>query len=372
MPLAYRDFRLRIEDTADGLIVVADEGDSSIGPLPFAIDPRAAADLADHLRGVAGALGVSRRPRRGSSKGLFRSPEEEVVRRFGKQLYDALFPPLIRQGFLDRRRAAQADNEGLRIRLQLAQGKGLQAIPWEFLFDDRLNDFHILQIGSPLVRVPQGADDGVSPPAGPPLRILAMSARPDNWDQLDLEAEELHLRRVMEPLEDAGRVVLRFVRGQTLDDVRRRMNEPEPWHVFHFMGHGGTDEQGKRCLIFCTRDNRADYVTADDFKRVCPGLRLVVLNCCESAAADSTGFGSIAEELARKADAVVAMQYPISDEAAKRFSQIFYEYVVDGNTLDDALVAARQEMARLRSFEWGVPSLHTRTSSTLRLVPTPH
>ena len=59
--------------------------------------------------------------------------------------------------------------------------------------------------------------------------------------------------------------------------------------------------------------------------------------------------------------AVVAMQFPISDQAAIEFSRRFYASLAGGLSIERALTNARVAMYDERNFEWGIPVLFTRT-----------
>jgi CHAT domain-containing protein len=198
-----------------------------------------------------------------------------------------------------------------------------------------------------------------------------MASSPDDFGDsgVDLTREETQLREMEEDLGEDKIELHGVIGGSTLDRLSRRLQEVEP-DIFHFMGHGGKNE-GRNCLVFCTDDQKAQFVDALQLRQILPpSVRLVVLNCCESGAADSAdGFGSIAAHLARtRIPAVVAMQYPITNDAATEFSKTFFRYVLTGHSLDAALATARQRLSREYGIEWGVPLLHLQASSTAHMI----
>jgi len=91
----------------------------------------------------------------------------------------------------------------------------------------------------------------------------------------------------------------------------------------------------------------------------------VVLNACDTgrgSAADA--FSSTATALIRREiPAVVAMQFEITDSAAIRFAQSFYEHVAKRRPVDDSVMRARRalRLAKKDSLEWGTPVLYLRT-----------
>jgi len=68
----------------------------------------------------------------------------------------------------------------------------LARLPWEFLYDAGQDDYLGLRL--PLVRSPQVLEPQRPLPVTPPLRILAMAARPGDREalQVGVEQERLH------------------------------------------------------------------------------------------------------------------------------------------------------------------------------------
>ena len=122
----------------------------------------------------------------------------------------------------------------------------------------------------------------------PPLRILGMIAAPTGLAALDVVAERQRLERAVTGLVRRGLVRLQWLEGQTCRVLHRAMRPGSgPWHIFHFIGHGGFDpvrEEG--LLALCGSEGQQDPMTATELGRELadhPTLRLVVLNACESA-----------------------------------------------------------------------------------------
>jgi CHAT domain-containing protein len=61
--------------------------------------------------------------------------------------------------------------------------------------------------------------------------------------------------------------------------------------------------------------------------------------------------------------AVVAMQFPISDEAAINLSGAFYDRLAANWPLERALTHARKMMQQKSRTEWGIPVLFTRSGT---------
>ena len=299
------------------------------------------------------------------------SAEEQAVQDFGRALFGALFTEDVR-GLYDasRLKAMQEGKDGVRLRLRILSPK-LAALPWEYLYDARQGSYLCLARTTPLVRYPE-VEQPITPlRVTPPLRILGMIASPSDQDVLDVEREKERMRRALKDLEAHGLVQLEWLPGQTWRDLQRAMRVGGPWHIFHFIGHGGfgqgegvlalADENGKTHLLSATQ---LGYLLANH-----TSLRLVVLNACEGARGDSHDlFSSTAATLARRGiPAVLAMQYDITDRAAVEYTRTFYESLADQLPVDAALGEARAaiHLGIHNSLEWGTPVLYMRAPDGL-------
>jgi tetratricopeptide (TPR) repeat protein len=169
-------------------------------------------------------------------------------------------------------------------------------------------------------------------------------------------------------LERDGQVQLNWVPGQTWSDLEDVMDQG-PWHIFHFIGHGGFDRNtDEGTIALATEDGRTDPVGADDFSRLLGdhhSLRLVMLNACDTGQASSLDtFSSTAGALVRRGiPAVVAMQFEITDLAAIEFARTFYEATAKRLPVDVSVMRARRRMkhAKKDTLEWGTPVLYLRS-----------
>ncbi len=157
--------------------------------------------------------------------------------------------------------------------------------------------------------------------------------------------------------------------GQTYRDLEDALDKGA-WHVFHFVGHGGYDRVADEgTLALADEMGRADPIGAEDISRLLAEhhpLRLVVLNACDTGRGSATdAFSSTAAALIRRElPAVVAMQFAITDLAAIRFAQAFYDYVAKRRPVDDSVMRARRalRLAKKDSLEWGTSVLYLRAS----------
>src|SRR3712207_5242693 len=318
-------------------------------------------ELKDRLQSLEIAL-----LRSGGTRRRIPSPEEHTVQDFGRGLFEALLVGDVRNRYEVSLSEARRRNKGLRLKLRI-QPPELAVLPWEFLYDAERDRYLSLSSNTPLVRY-MDLPQPVEPlPVSPPLRILGMVTSPLGLDPLDVEHEKRLVEEAIKGLRENGLLELTWLEGQTWRHLQRAMRRG-PWHVFHFVGHGGfdpateegaialSDEAGHKRLLRAT--SLAELL--DDHYP----LRLVFLNSCEGAkGSESDAFSSTAATLVRRGTpAVVAMQYEITDKAAIEFSRDFYEAVADGLPVDAAVTEARTAVSMRSALEWGTPVLYMRSS----------
>lgn len=312
----------------------------------------------------------------------------------GAQLFNGVFSDVISRLYAESLGEVRGSNNRLRLKLRIDPPE-LRMLPWEFLFDSVPGEWVALQRQVSITRFVSVAEPVGSFSVAPPLRILAMVASPSNLAQLDADTECRHLSDALDDRIAQGAVELGWVRGETFEDLQRTLEgRPAarrtrgatedvrgPWHVFHFIGHGDFDHaRGGGVVALCTPDGAADLVPAGNLARQLgnPGsIRLVVLNSCKGAQGDATDRFSSTSELMLKAGipAVVAMQFEISDGAAKRFAESLYYRLAEHASLEEAVWGARDAVQRAESaeasWEWGTPVLSMRSDDSRLFTFTP-
>jgi formylglycine-generating enzyme required for sulfatase activity/outer membrane protein assembly factor BamD (BamD/ComL family) len=295
------------------------------------------------------------------------SEEEQAVLDFGRALFEALFTPEVRSCYDVSRREAEQQGVGLRLKLRI-QPPELAALPWEFLYHPGQAEYVCLSTRTPVVRyleVPQR----IQPLAvAPPLRILGLIASPCDLPALDVAREQQRIENAIADLRARGLVELAWLPGQTWHDLQRAMRQG-PWHIFHFIGHGGFDRHtGEGLIMLADRNGEAAHFGAKRLGRLLAdhrSLRLVLLNACEGArGSEHDVFSSTAAILVQRGiPAVLAMQYAITDRAAIEFARTFYEALGDGMPVDGAVAEARKAIsfAVANTVEWGTPVLYMRS-----------
>jgi hypothetical protein len=293
----------------------------------------------------------------------------EEVKDYGRRLFEALFQGSVLESFRENLLEIRGDPEiGLRIRLRLSEAPELATVPWEFLYDRRLNRFLALDDETPIVRYLD-----LPFPAGPlevrpPLRILVMISSPRGVAELDVEEEWALLNQALGDLIREGSVVLHRLERATLAALRWRLKDGN-YHVFHFIGHGGMDTSTERGVLVLEDDQSGpDVVEAETIAGILGAektLRLAVLNACEGGRASGSDiFAGTAQTLVQQdLPAVLAMQFEITDEAAITLTHDFYKALAYGDLVDAALTEARRGLrfVKRNPLEWGTPVLYMRS-----------
>jgi formylglycine-generating enzyme required for sulfatase activity len=363
----YLDFELQIEPSAlEGkyhVSVTASPAGETQQPvqIPFPFNVRDLERLQDKLEKAL--LWSRMRTRRALS------PEEKLVRQFGRRLFETVFQGDVRSLFYESRLKADHAHMGVRLKLRLRSPE-FARLPWEFLLEPRSDEYICLSRDTPLVRYLELARPIAPLKVAPPLRILGMIASPYDLPELDVAAEKQRMEKAL-ARQPGMSIDLTWLEGQTAADLQRalRRADREPYHIFHFVGHGNFDAQRDEGVLWLANEQgRASRLTATQLARLLGdhrGLRLAVLNACEGAQGSELDvFSSTAATLVRRGiPAVLAMQYEISDRAATLLAENFYESLAEGLPVDAAVAEARKAitMDNDRSLEWGTPVLFMRS-----------
>lgn len=299
----------------------------------------------------------------------------------GAALYQSLFSGRVGALYAESRGRAEGSDRGLRIKLRFDPGisgmSWVPALPWELVFRPDTEEFLGSDLYSPIVRYLEVPRSSALPAFQPPLRILVALASPCGSDPLNLEEERRKLEKALGG--QPGEIDPDFLENATLDGIRTKLRS-RPFHALHFMGHGGWNPlTGEGSLLLETADRNRDLVggalLADAIKGTTMPL-LVVLNACDTARTagfeGASPFGGVAAALVRKGvPAVVAMQFPITDDAALPFAGALYSRIAAGDPVDTAVTEGRMAIrtALRDSMEWATPVLFMRTPDGRLFAP---
>ena len=298
---------------------------------------------------------------------------EELLKRLGRILFDALFDKNISNQFSAVKAEAEHMGRGVRLRL-IFEKPEIAALPWEFLYDESTNTFLANDPKTALSRyidVPLKKQD--IKPATLPLKMLLVISSPSDLDPLDSEGEEKLIRKALEKHISSGLIEIDTVAKATIDAIYQRLNE-KAYNVFHFIGHG-VFENNKGHIALVDEDGRARLLDDEAFANLFLGKRglgLVILNSCEGATTSTAqAFRGIAPRLVQRGiPAVIAMQYTILDSTAKTFAEEFYRSLARGEPVDRAVQSARNLIsikAKLDNRDFATPVLFMRAKDGIIL-----
>jgi hypothetical protein len=184
-------------------------------------------------------------------------------------------------------------------------------------------------------------------PAESPLRILIVVSQPTDMPPV-VSAPVIE---VIKELAKSYPIQIDTLDEPTIDNFLDKLKETMP-HVLHFIGHGRFNKaEQKGAIALLKPDQKSaewceDAIFAEYFvnARVLP--RLIFLHLCEGGSVDlEANFAGLAPRLMRsKIQAVVAMQYPITNKAAIAFSRAFYRELAKGEPIDDAVQQGRYKI----------------------------
>lgn len=340
---------------------------SPIGQTSVDVDsPFTAQEIENHLA-ILGRM----------QEGVTLAQEAQAARDFGERIFNFLIrnhEDIIAAYFASLERAG---NDGLRIRLSVEKAGELARLPWEFLRDPS-RDFLALSRSTPVVRYTPQLTLRRPLNVTIPLRVLVMISTPTNFPALDVEGEWQRLQEATADLQKRGLLQLERLNEATLIALQRKMRSSD-YHIFHYIGHSdfnATTQQG--VLVF---ESERDPAQGQIITGVSLGqelgeessIRLVVINSCHSARRpERDALTGIASGLvARGIPAVVAMQFEISDDAAKAFAEEFYRAISETLPIDTAVSEARRAISnRVGNIEWAIPILYMRSDDGVLFLPT--
>lgn len=294
------------------------------------------------------------------------STSEQLLQTIGRQLFDGLFSGPVGTAYRFNAREAETRGERLQVVLQLEAAE-LASLPWESMYDTE-NDSYI-GLADPVIRhVPLSETEPVA--VKPPLRVLVIVASPDGMADLDVEAERTKLNQALAEPIASGRLHLTWLMQATWEQVQDQLHSGT-WHIVHFIGHGGYDQQGDQgVLAFIGEQNGVHLVDANRLAALLmeatPTPRLVVLNSCQSGRSGTQDlFSSTAATLVRRGiAAVAAMQFSISDVGATKFARGMYGALASGRSVGAAIGSGRVGLLSTPgSLEWVTPVLYVRGNS---------
>jgi CHAT domain len=291
---------------------------------------------------------------------------------YGRALGEALFQgTALGDAFNQALAALPAPDGKLRVRLRL-EAPELHAVYWEHLSYPLGGEWHPLGFGTntPFSRdVPGPWQEALAPPAGRPLRLLAVVASPTDLERYKLnpisEEERQALRKALAQLPDVAVTYLESGGKDrpTLDRVVAAFGEG--FHLVHFLCRAATTVgRGGAALFLEQPSGSVDVVGSERLRDSFSRSRTRPWVCFLGEGTADTRLhnpaplllGRILVEYAGIPAAVV-MTERVGPETAGRFARAFYGGLLTHGAID---VAANEARALVQDgWHWGVPVLYS-------------
>ena len=320
----------------------------------------------------------------------------------GRILYESVLYGQVKALF-DQELAATAQGQRLAVVLRIARDMvtlldekshmSLTSLPWELLrgpegslaVDGRLMLFRALPASSAAVpRLPVAAE---------PLRILVVPAQPSDvleaarsgWSpekkgRYDKALENIH--DSLQALEEHDAVErVDVLERPTSASLKAALRTAQPPNIVHYIGYDSKNRDSQnRCIALLRPGGElAEWADnkqfADQFRSLSAPPRLVFLHLCEGPRDGyqngydfvRANFTELAQRLLdRGVQLVVAMQYPMSPDVGAEFTRRFYDRIREGESVAEAVQAARQDAAWF--YRLGGPLLYLRDADET-LIP---
>jgi len=297
----------------------------------------------------------------------------------GEELGQCMFPPRVLTAFTETLRGLAA-GAGIRVRL-LCVDEEMARWPWElaraavpaktrprYLFrDERFS----------LVRAVIDHRPVDQPKERRKLVILTVDATKVLGEQ-ELEPDFPEQLASAAPLR---RLDLPHPTRRTIDELIDQVVDGEdPLDIFHFTGHGRPprDGQAGALVLYRDQDTGSGHYRGDELAKQLhrAGTSLAFVNACYTdqaavAGVSASGDGpGIAQSLTGIVPVVIAMRDAVRDRDAKDFAQTFYQWLLNGSTVDEAVARGRVGLDESLPG-WGNVVLYSRASSGRFLEPMP-
>jgi tetratricopeptide (TPR) repeat protein len=332
-------------------------------------------------------------------------------RQWGEDLFNAVFQHRTAQRLFN---YFQDENQPGRLLTISASHPAILSLPWELLRDPQSTYLFHENPRISIRRRLAGAGGGRRPfkvQVKDRLRLLFVVSRPSDAGFIDPRGEAIAVLNAIQQ-EAAGRVEVEFLRPATLDNLVARLEDSRqpPVDIVHFDGHGVFDldgrfqEQAKHSdpvgltkggndnggnigyLLFEDKEGKKALITAETLGDMLNRQKvgLIVLSACQSAAMGGEdgedAMGSVAARLTHAGiPTVLAMTYSVLVTTANQLFAKFYQGLVSGAGMGEALDNARRDLylnqqrgerqrgeqrVQLKLQDWFLPALYQAAGDT--------
>jgi len=322
--------------------------------------------------------------------------------KWGADLFNAVFHSRAAQR---RFNDFQDEDEPGRLLTISASHPAILSLPWELLRDP---EGTYLVHENPRISIRRrlaGAGGGRKPfkvKVKDRLRLLFVVSRPSDRGFIDPRGEAIAVLDAIAQ-EAAGRVEVEFLRPATLDNLVARLEDRRkpPVDIVHFDGHGVFDPDGRwqerakfsdpvgatkggnenggntGYLLFENKEGKLALISAETLGDMLNRQKvgLIVLSACQSAAmGGEEAMGCVAARLTHAGiPAVLAMTHSVLVITARQLFAKFYQRLVSGEGIGEALDNARRDLylnrergerqrgdkrITMKLYDWFLPALY--------------
>lgn len=320
-------------------------------------------------------------------KGLLVSTatQHERLQQVGAALFDALFPKGTEARGLYFAQAAQAERSGKPLRIRLEVDQTFTGIPWNILWDTLYRRWLAQDHSRTLIQTPAGSTLPKLKVSRKQERLHVVLVTASAAHPASAEADQRYAEQLREYFaQHQPHIYFEVIAGtDTRQRLERRLQQNRPIHVLDIFAHGNID--GGEPILGLT-DQKGDSITVPSTwlraalrqRRVTfPNhqLLLTLLNNCHSAHnIPHSLLTGLAEALVSDGmPAVLEMQSQVSVETVYTFMPMFYQAILSGLAIDQALNSARQTIYNgyYSAADWAVPVLYVGSNvRNLRLLIT--
>jgi hypothetical protein len=184
--------------------------------------------------------------------------------------------------------------------------------------------------------------------------------------RVDVESERVAVEQAVHEMREGGFLHLVVEDIVTPKRVERLLDDFKP-HIVHYVGHGVYDQTNGGMLLWEDDQGNVLPLSASRIASLLRSrnLHAVVLHGCETAKGNARAEGqSLADTLVQEGlPAVLAQQANFTYESSPLASHMWYQALVSGQSMAQALLSVRQALIKADRPDWAVPILQGHATS---------
>ena len=294
----------------------------------------------------------------------------------GRRLFRLLFPESSVGYDLLGRCCDQAQDPKERLKLLMKLPEELVGLPWETLESPANGRYSrvLLQRGLTVVRFQGHLERRIRSREGKDVVLLVM-ANPVDVSSVKLSQSFTREQRTLAAWFQLNEFQVEVIEGpdtrKQLEDKAKEIARSLPQSCgLHFIGHGGTDEDGGY-LVGVAKDSSEDPIHWDDLRKLLEPVAFdwAVFNACETARAPvGAPLASIANSFSTLGEVPLVLAYlrPVETHDAEALAQNLYSRVIEqSDPLDTVLQDLQKASGNPGGLVWLQRLVRSSTNRTL-------